>query len=308
MPTKSKIQDQTFLFTGTLTEFTRDEAEALVEANGGKVLSGVSAKLNYLVVGVDAGSKLEKAKKLGTVKIITEKEFLKMVPKAVSEAKSTPKKAVPKKSLPAKHPGYKISKSESIVIKSKALSHVMMNDDKPFAWLSSEIFQKVFGSTNYKSYSRIVLIITCTPDDIESHKQVVYDKLCFENLSNEEFDSFKFAAYHFAKKTSEFDDEILQLWVYYHSNSEFAYLNEEFRELSGELSTSIEAMDPDLPVIQSYSHGDFSSGMYAAQNDGDFGMWDPWDEFDPDSELNDEYKESIKFWTKSSPIKIQKKK
>ncbi len=81
MPTKSKIQDQTFLFTGTLIEFTRDEAEALVEANGGKVLSGVSAKLNYLVVGEDAGSKLAKAKALKTVAIITEKEFLKMVPK-----------------------------------------------------------------------------------------------------------------------------------------------------------------------------------------------------------------------------------
>ena len=81
MPTKSKVQDQTFLFTGTLTEFTRDEAEALVEANGGKVISGVTAKLNYLIVGEDAGSKLDKAKKLGTVKILTEKEFLKMVPK-----------------------------------------------------------------------------------------------------------------------------------------------------------------------------------------------------------------------------------
>ena len=81
MPTKPKIQDQTFLFTGTLTEFTRDEAEALVEANGGKVLSGVSAKLNFLVVGEDAGSKLAKAKALKTVSIITEKEFLKMVPK-----------------------------------------------------------------------------------------------------------------------------------------------------------------------------------------------------------------------------------
>ena len=90
MPTKSKIQDQTFLFTGTLTEFTRDEAEALVEDNGGKVLSGVSAKLNYLVVGEDAGSKLEKAKKLGTVKIITEKEFLKMVPKGKEKSNKSP--------------------------------------------------------------------------------------------------------------------------------------------------------------------------------------------------------------------------
>ena len=87
MAAKSKIQDQTFLFTGTLTEFTRDEAEALVKANGGKVLSGVSAKLNYLVVGEDAGSKLDKAKKLGTVKIITEKEFLKMAPKGIASKK-----------------------------------------------------------------------------------------------------------------------------------------------------------------------------------------------------------------------------
>jgi len=85
MSTTSKFQDQTFLFTGTLTEFTREEAEALVTAHGGKVLSGLSGKLNYLVVGEDAGSKLEKAKALGTVKILTEKEFLKMVPKGVSK-------------------------------------------------------------------------------------------------------------------------------------------------------------------------------------------------------------------------------
>jgi len=43
------------------------------------VLGSVSAKLNYLVVGEDAGSKLDKAKKLGTVKILSENEFLKMV-------------------------------------------------------------------------------------------------------------------------------------------------------------------------------------------------------------------------------------
>jgi hypothetical protein len=93
MPTKSKIQDQTFLFTGTLTEFTRNEAEALVEANGGKVLSGVTAKLNFLVVGEDAGSKLAKAEALGTVTILHEKEFLKMM----SSGKKAPAKATPKK-------------------------------------------------------------------------------------------------------------------------------------------------------------------------------------------------------------------
>jgi hypothetical protein len=100
MPSKPTMQDQTFLFTGTLTEFTRDEAEALVEVNGGKVISGVTAKLNFLVVGEDAGSKLDKAKKLGTVKILTEKEFLKMVPKAGKEAVPA-KSAKPKEATPA---------------------------------------------------------------------------------------------------------------------------------------------------------------------------------------------------------------
>jgi DNA ligase (NAD+) len=72
------LSGQTFLFTGTLVQLKRSEAEALVEQNGGKLLSGVSSKLNYLVVGEDAGSKLEKAKKIATIKVISEKEFLKM--------------------------------------------------------------------------------------------------------------------------------------------------------------------------------------------------------------------------------------
>jgi DNA ligase (NAD+) len=70
---------KTFLFTGTLTQMKRSEAEAKVEAKGAVILGGVSSKLNYLVVGDDAGSKLEKAKKLGTVHILTEAEFLNMV-------------------------------------------------------------------------------------------------------------------------------------------------------------------------------------------------------------------------------------
>jgi len=53
----------------------------MVEANGGTILGGVSSKLNYLVVGEDAGSKLEKAKKINSVKIISEDEFLKMIGK-----------------------------------------------------------------------------------------------------------------------------------------------------------------------------------------------------------------------------------
>jgi DNA ligase (NAD+) len=74
------LKGQSFLFTGTLDKLKRSDAEALVEANGGSVLGGVSSKLNYLVVGADAGSKLEKAKKIGSIKIISEEEFLKLLP------------------------------------------------------------------------------------------------------------------------------------------------------------------------------------------------------------------------------------
>lgn len=73
------LNEQTFLFTGTLNKLKRSEAEEIVEKHGGKIVSGVSSKLNYLVVGEDAGSKLEKAKKINTIKIITEDEFIKMV-------------------------------------------------------------------------------------------------------------------------------------------------------------------------------------------------------------------------------------
>ena len=72
------LSGQTFLFTGTLTRFKRSEAEEMVEKNGGKLLSGVSSKLNYLVAGEEAGSKLEKAKKIPTVRVITEDEFLQL--------------------------------------------------------------------------------------------------------------------------------------------------------------------------------------------------------------------------------------
>lgn len=77
--TNSAFSEKSFLFTGTLSKFKRSEAEAQVENRGGKILSGVSSKLNYLVAGADAGSKLEKAKKIGTVQILSEEEFLKML-------------------------------------------------------------------------------------------------------------------------------------------------------------------------------------------------------------------------------------
>jgi DNA ligase (NAD+) len=73
------LASQSFLFTGTLNVLKRSEAEALVEAQGGKILGGVSSKLNYLIVGEDAGSKLEKAKKIPSIRILTEKEFLQFI-------------------------------------------------------------------------------------------------------------------------------------------------------------------------------------------------------------------------------------
>ena len=82
MSSDGSLSGKTFLFTGTLTAFKRNDAEAQVEALGGKILSGVSSKLNYLVVGADAGSKLEKAKKLGTVNILTESEFQQLIQQA----------------------------------------------------------------------------------------------------------------------------------------------------------------------------------------------------------------------------------
>lgn len=79
-PLSNALEGKTFLFTGTLTKFTREQAQTLVEKNGGKNVSGVSKNLNYLVAGEKAGSKLTKAQALGTVQILTEDEFLAMIP------------------------------------------------------------------------------------------------------------------------------------------------------------------------------------------------------------------------------------
>ena len=77
--TEGALNGKSFLFTGTLAKLKRSNAEAMVEEKGGTILGGVSSKLNYLVVGTDAGSKLEKAKKLGTVNILTEDEFSELI-------------------------------------------------------------------------------------------------------------------------------------------------------------------------------------------------------------------------------------
>jgi DNA ligase (NAD+) len=74
----TRFAGMSFVFTGTLAERSREEAEALVAAHGGKAGGSVSKKTTYLVVGEDAGSKLAKAEAL-KVKILTEAEFDKLL-------------------------------------------------------------------------------------------------------------------------------------------------------------------------------------------------------------------------------------
>ncbi len=75
----SAFAGKTILFTGTLSQLDRKEAQEMAEKAGAKNLSAVSSNLNILVVGESAGSKLAKAKALGTVEILTETEFLEKI-------------------------------------------------------------------------------------------------------------------------------------------------------------------------------------------------------------------------------------
>ena len=70
-----RFTGKTFVFTGALTRFTRDQAQRLVEAEGGTAVGSVSRKTGYLVAGEDAGSKLARARELG-VTVLSEDEFL----------------------------------------------------------------------------------------------------------------------------------------------------------------------------------------------------------------------------------------
>jgi DNA ligase (NAD+) len=77
-PRTGLFADKTFVLTGTLPSMTRDEASAKIEAAGGKVSSSVSKKTDYVLAGADAGSKLDKALKLG-VPVIGEAELAAML-------------------------------------------------------------------------------------------------------------------------------------------------------------------------------------------------------------------------------------
>ncbi|HVP70277.1 MAG TPA: BRCT domain-containing protein, partial [Gemmatimonadaceae bacterium] len=71
----SSLAGQTVVITGTLSHLSRAQAQALVESNGGRVAGSVSKTTSFVVVGEDAGSKLEKARALG-IETITEDELL----------------------------------------------------------------------------------------------------------------------------------------------------------------------------------------------------------------------------------------
>ncbi len=77
---KSGFSGLRFLVTGSLQNYKRKEIQDLIKENGGEVLSSVSKKLDYLVVGDKPGSKLDKAQKIGSIKIISEDEFTELLP------------------------------------------------------------------------------------------------------------------------------------------------------------------------------------------------------------------------------------
>jgi DNA ligase (NAD+) len=73
-----KLQGKTFVLTGELEGFTRDEAKDIIRKEGGDVSSSVSVKTDYILAGANPGSKYDKAKKIG-IKIINEEEFKKLI-------------------------------------------------------------------------------------------------------------------------------------------------------------------------------------------------------------------------------------
>ena len=75
---KLELDGRTFVLTGELENFTRDEAKDMIRKRGGDISSSVSKKTDYVLAGENPGSKYDKAKALG-VKIINEEEFVKLV-------------------------------------------------------------------------------------------------------------------------------------------------------------------------------------------------------------------------------------
>ena len=73
-----ELTGMTFVLTGTLNSMTRDEASDKIKQRGGKTSSSVSKNTTYVLAGINAGSKLDKAEKLGVI-ILSEEDFLKLI-------------------------------------------------------------------------------------------------------------------------------------------------------------------------------------------------------------------------------------
>jgi DNA ligase (NAD+) len=88
-PNKGKLSGSTFCVTGTMSK-SRKEVQLAIKGEGGKIVSSVSANLDYLVVGENAGSKLAKAEKLG-VKVLDEKALVDLINENLDSNASLPK-------------------------------------------------------------------------------------------------------------------------------------------------------------------------------------------------------------------------
>ena len=71
-PAATQLAGKRFVLTGTLVQYSREQAKQRIEDSGGRVLAAVSAKTDYVVAGSDAGAKLEKARELG-IPVLDEK-------------------------------------------------------------------------------------------------------------------------------------------------------------------------------------------------------------------------------------------
>jgi hypothetical protein len=149
---------------------------------------------------------------------------------------------------------------------------------------------------DYSSYSRVIVTASVPSEDIEDAKRKMLSAF-----------SLSEPTYQFSETDDEWDEDSKIVWLYFHSASEFGYFNEMFRDLSGELNCTVKCIDPDNRVYQAYCMGDFDTGMYYAQNDGDFGMWNAWEDFDPSSELNEEYHDTFDILMGDSPVEIKSK-
>ena len=155
--------------------------------------------------------------------------------------------------------------------------------------MSSEEFKTQWPQAwaDFYSYTRILLVANIYDNEYDPENAIL--KFIEENPSSKLV---------LIEKTRDEDEETNRLWIYLHSNSEFKYYHDNFIALSGtDDGCSFIAIDIDNRIWQGYMSGDLDTGMYCEI--------DP-EDFDPNSEENQCYYESIDATINSSPIKIEK--